>query len=106
MKQLFAGAYLVSVLAGLSIEVAFAQPPVVVVEPAYPMPGPGYVWMEHPRYGWGWHHPQYGWHKRWDYVERPAYPIPGPGYVWMSHPRYGWGWYHPQYGWHKGWDRD
>jgi hypothetical protein len=106
MKQLFVSAYLVSVLVGLSTEVTFASPPVVIVEPAYPMPAPGYVWLKHPRYGWGWHHPQYGWHKRWDYVERPGYPMPGPGYVWMSHPRYGWGWYHPQYGWHKGWDRD
>jgi hypothetical protein len=62
-----------------------------------------YLWMGHPRYGWGWHHPQYGWHKGWDYVERPAYPMAGPGYVWMSHPRYGWGWRHPRHGWYRGW---
>jgi len=79
------------------------MPGAVYVAPAYPMPGPGYVWMNHQQYGWGWHHPQYGWHKGWDYVERPVYPIPGPGYVWMSHPRYGWGWHHPEHGWHRGW---
>jgi hypothetical protein len=38
---------------------------VVNVRPAYPRPGPGYVWQNHPRQGWGWHHPNYGWHRGW-----------------------------------------
>lgn len=40
-----------------------AQP--VYVEPAYPAPGPGWVWITHPRYGGGWHHPHNGWHRGW-----------------------------------------
>lgn len=35
------------------------------VAPTYPMPGVGFVWQYHPRYGWGWHHPVYGWHRGW-----------------------------------------
>lgn len=38
---------------------------VVYVEPAYASPGPGWVWMSSPRYGWGWHHPHRGWHRGW-----------------------------------------
>jgi hypothetical protein len=40
-------------------------PGVVYVEPAYPMPAPGYVWAYHPGFGWGWRHPNYGWHRGW-----------------------------------------
>jgi hypothetical protein len=48
-------------------------PPAVYVAPAgvaylaptYAMPGPGYVWQYHPRYGWGWRHPVHGWHRGW-----------------------------------------
>ncbi len=40
-------------------------PAPVMVQPTYAMPAPGYVWVQHPRYGWGWHHPQYGWHQGW-----------------------------------------
>jgi len=44
----------------------YARPPAnVYVEPVYPRPAPGYVWMYHPRYGWGWHHPSYGWYRGW-----------------------------------------
>jgi len=107
MKQSVIAACLIAALAGLVAGPVLARPALVVVHarPAYPMPGPGYVWMSHPRYGWGWHHPRYGWHRGWDsvVVVKPAYPIPGPGYVWMRHPRYGWGWRHPRYGWHRGW---
>lgn len=43
-----------------------APPPrVVYVAPTYPSPGPGWVWMAHPAYGWGWHHPEHGWHRGW-----------------------------------------
>jgi hypothetical protein len=44
-----------------------APPPsgVVYVQPAYAMPAPGYAWVYHPRYGWGWHHPHHGWHQGW-----------------------------------------
>jgi len=38
---------------------------VVYVAPTYPMPAPGYVWVHHPRYGWGWHHGRHGWHRGW-----------------------------------------
>jgi len=42
-------------------------PPVRVayVSPVYPMPAPGYIWVRHSYYGWGWHHPRYGWHRGW-----------------------------------------
>jgi hypothetical protein len=106
IKQSVIAVCLIMASAGFVAGPVLAQPPMpgaVYIEPAYPIPGPGYVWMNHPRYGWGWHHPRYGWHKRWGYVARPVYPIPGPGYVWRSHPRYGMGWYHPRYGWHRGW---
>lgn len=42
-----------------------APPGVVYVGPAYALPGPGYVWVHHPRFGWGWHHPHAGWHRGW-----------------------------------------
>jgi len=38
---------------------------VVYVAPTYAIPGPGYSWRYHPRYGWGWWHPHYGWHRGW-----------------------------------------
>ncbi|MEY8688986.1 MAG: hypothetical protein AB9M53_03785 [Leptothrix sp. (in: b-proteobacteria)] len=41
------------------------QPRAIVVEPAYPSPGPGWVWIEHPRRGWGWYHRDHGWHRGW-----------------------------------------
>jgi len=37
----------------------------VVVAPAYASPGPGWVWVQHPRYGWGWRHADHGWHHGW-----------------------------------------
>jgi hypothetical protein len=37
----------------------------VHVQPAYPMPAPGYAWGRHPHYGYGWRHPHYGWHRGW-----------------------------------------
>ena len=40
-------------------------PAPVYVAPAYASPGVGWVWIEHPRYGWGWHHPDHGWHRGW-----------------------------------------
>lgn len=43
-----------------------AVPPgVTYVAPYYPLPGAGYVWDYHPRYGWGWNHPSLGWHRGW-----------------------------------------
>ena len=47
--------------------VAPVAPPVpgVYVAPAYPIPAPGYVWIRHPRYGYGWHHRSHGWHRGW-----------------------------------------
>lgn len=42
-----------------------APPGVVYVAPTYAIPGPGYVWQYHDRYGWGWHHPSHGWHRGW-----------------------------------------
>ena len=40
------------------------QPQPVYVEPAYPSPGIGWVWIFQPRIGWGWHHPHHGWDDR------------------------------------------
>lgn len=37
----------------------------MMVAPDEPMPAPGYVWIQHPRYGWGWHHSRYGWRRGW-----------------------------------------
>lgn len=37
----------------------------VYVQPAYPIPAPGYTWGRHPYYGYGWRHPYYGWHRGW-----------------------------------------
>lgn len=45
---------------------AYGPPPgVAYIAPTYAVPGPGYLWAYHPRYGWGWHHPQQGWHRGW-----------------------------------------
>lgn len=40
-------------------------PATVYVAPTYASPGVGWVWIQHPRYGWGWHHPDLGWHRGW-----------------------------------------
>ena len=37
----------------------------VYVAPLSPIPAPGYVWVHHPRQGWGWHHHHHGWHRGW-----------------------------------------
>jgi len=51
-------------LAGCGSNPYMARPSgVVYVKPAYPRPAEGYVWMQHPTYGWGWHHPDNGWHQ-------------------------------------------
>ena len=47
------------------VPVYVAPPSVTYVAPTYALPGPGYVWAYHPRYGWGWHHPAWGWHAGW-----------------------------------------
>ena len=45
---------------------AYAAPAgVVYVAPTYAMPGVGYAWQYHARYGWGWRHPGHGWHRGW-----------------------------------------
>ncbi|MBC7392369.1 hypothetical protein RCH10_002125 [Variovorax sp. GrIS 2.14] len=43
----------------------YVEPPIISVTPTYVSPGVGFIWMQHPRYGYGWHHPQYGWHRGW-----------------------------------------
>jgi hypothetical protein len=42
-----------------------APPNVVYIAPAYAIPGQGYEWRYHDRYGWGWYHPANGWHRGW-----------------------------------------
>ena len=37
----------------------------VYVAPTYAVPGVGYAWQYHSRFGWGWHHHQHGWHRGW-----------------------------------------
>jgi hypothetical protein len=45
---------------------AYAAPAgVAYVGPAYAVPGPGYAWAYHARFGWGWHSPHRGWHRGW-----------------------------------------
>ena len=45
---------------------AYVAPPgVVYVAPTYAVPGPGYAWQYHGRFGWGWRHPGNGWHRGW-----------------------------------------
>jgi hypothetical protein len=63
---LLAGCVVAPVSVRVAPPVAVVAPPgVVYARPAYPLPGPGYAWAYHPRYGWGWHHPAYGWHRGW-----------------------------------------
>ena len=42
-----------------------APPGVVYIAPSYAIPGPGYAWQYHGRYGWGWRHSGLGWHRGW-----------------------------------------
>jgi hypothetical protein len=45
---------------------AYAAPAgVVYVAPTYAVPGPGFAWRYHPKFGWGWRHPKFGWHRGW-----------------------------------------
>ncbi len=41
------------------------EPPILSVTPTYVSPGVGWVWMRHPRYGYGWYNPHRGWHRGW-----------------------------------------
>ena len=51
---LLAGCVVAPVPGGVAPPVAVVAPPgVVYARPAYPLPGPGYAWTYHPRYGWG-----------------------------------------------------
>jgi hypothetical protein len=65
--RVIAAVCLIALAAGCAPPPPGAHPaPVgVYVRPSYPMPAPGYVWMRHPSYGWGWRHPRYGWHRGW-----------------------------------------
>ena len=47
------------------VPVYVAPAGVTYVAPTYAIPGPGYVWAYHPRWGWGWNHPAWGWHRGW-----------------------------------------
>lgn len=69
-----AGMTITITLAGCVVtpaRVAVAPPEVVVpagvvyVAPSYPVPAPGYVWVHHPRHGWGYRHHAHGWHRGW-----------------------------------------
>jgi hypothetical protein len=74
MNRLVLATGLVLALSGCIVtpaRVAVAPPEVVVpagvvyVAPTYAVPAPGYVWVHHPRYGWGYHHRHHGWHRGW-----------------------------------------
>ena len=78
MKNLvFCSSLFIVMLSGCAVYPAYPERPVqyqpvyqapagvVYVAPSYAIPAPGYIWMFHPGYGWGWHHPQYGWHRGW-----------------------------------------
>lgn len=47
------------------VPVYSAPPGVTYIAPTYAVPGPGYAWAYHPRYGWGWHNSVWGWHRGW-----------------------------------------
>ncbi len=48
------------------VEPAYGAPAgVAYVGPTYAVPGVGFTWAYHARYGWGWHHRQHGWHRGW-----------------------------------------
>jgi hypothetical protein len=89
---------------------------VAYVPPAYPMPGPGYLWSFNVAYGWGWRHPVYGWYRPPGFVGpprvvhvAPGYGRPRPRYTGAWQPRYGrygrygWGSHRPVYGQHRHW---
>ncbi|ASF44698.1 hypothetical protein CEK71_00695 [Methylovulum psychrotolerans] len=66
MKLLLTAIGLSVFLAGCAVQpVGVGIRPAAVVRPAYPIPGPGYLWRQHPTYGWGWYHPGMGWHRGW-----------------------------------------
>ena len=78
MKQLaFAASGVIMITLALTgcivtpARVAVAPPEVVVpagvvyVAPTYAVPAPGYMWVHHPRYGWGYRHARHGWHRGW-----------------------------------------
>ena len=68
MKLLINAIFLTIILTGCVAERAVIRPVPVgttYTEPSYAIPGPGYVWQQHPQFGWGWHHPSYGWHRGW-----------------------------------------
>lgn len=68
-KWIAALAWALTVLAGcvvVPVGPAHDAPPgVVYVAPTYAIPGPGYFWAYHARFGWGWRHPGNGWHRGW-----------------------------------------
>ena len=43
----------------------YGEAPVYSASPTYVSPGVGFIWLRHPRYGYGWHHPHRGWHRGW-----------------------------------------
>ena len=43
----------------------YGEAPVYSEAPTYVSPGVGFIWLQHPRYGYGWHHPHHGWHRGW-----------------------------------------
>lgn len=43
----------------------YSEPPVYSEAPTYVSPGVGFLWLRHPRHGYGWHHPHRGWHRGW-----------------------------------------
>lgn len=65
LLPLAAAALAAATLSGCVVAPVGPPPGAVVVAPApaYPIPAPGYVWVRHPYYGWGWRHPYYGWHR-------------------------------------------
>jgi hypothetical protein len=73
MKTSFVMIVASTVLAATSGCVVAPGPPAYVdgsatvyLAPTYASPGPGWIWVRHPRYGWGWRHPEHGWHRGWN----------------------------------------
>jgi hypothetical protein len=63
MKPFINAIFLTILLTGCAVEPVAVRP--AYIGPSYAIPSPGYVWQQHPQFGWGWHHPSYGWHRGW-----------------------------------------
>jgi hypothetical protein len=90
MKSIFVAGLFVSTLTGCVVAPPEAgvvvRPGVAYVAPAYPAPGPDYVWENNGPQGWGWRHPVRGWYAR--PVARGV-AVGAATHAALDHPNYG-----------------